>query len=187
MGLTRQSVQRTADRLQMEGIVTYLENPSHRRAKLVGLTARGRSVLDGITQGQVVWANDLGARLGEGSLRRALRGHPGVARDPGAGRWPPADGTDTRAVFRWPGPDSPPEPGRDPMSLSRVHLAAALLATLTIALFWIATVVVEATGGPATVAAVKSLIVVPGLFVLVPAIGVDDINFPLPSRRLLHR
>jgi hypothetical protein len=73
------------------------------------------------------------------------------------------------------------------MSLSRVHLAAALLATLTIALFWIATVVVEATGGPATVAAVKSLIVVPGLFVLVPAIGVDDINFPLPSRRLLHR
>jgi hypothetical protein len=58
------------------------------------------------------------------------------------------------------------------MSLSRVHLAAALLATLTIALFWMATVVVEATGGPAAVAAVKSLIVVPGLFVLVPAIGV---------------
>jgi DNA-binding MarR family transcriptional regulator len=72
MGLTRQSVQRTADRLQMEGIVTYVENPAHRRAKLVGLTARGRSVLDGITERQVVWANDLGARLGEAGLRRAL-------------------------------------------------------------------------------------------------------------------
>jgi DNA-binding MarR family transcriptional regulator len=73
MGLTRQSVQRTADRLQMEGLVTYMENPAHRRAKLVGLTTRGRSVLDGITQRQVVWANHLGARLGVADLRRALR------------------------------------------------------------------------------------------------------------------
>jgi hypothetical protein len=55
---------------------------------------------------------------------------------------------------------------------SRVHLAAALLATLTIALFFVSTVVVEATGGHAAVAHVKSLIVVPGLFVLVPAIAV---------------
>jgi DNA-binding MarR family transcriptional regulator len=73
MGLTRQSVQRTADRLQAEGIVSYVDNPAHRRAKLVALTTRGRSVLDGITQRQVVWANDLGARLGEADLRRALR------------------------------------------------------------------------------------------------------------------
>jgi DNA-binding MarR family transcriptional regulator len=73
MGLTRQSVQRTADRLQAEGVVAYVDNPAHRRAKLVALTARGRSVLEGITQRQVVWANDLGARLGEGDVRRALR------------------------------------------------------------------------------------------------------------------
>lgn len=58
------------------------------------------------------------------------------------------------------------------MTLSRVHLAAALLATLTIALFFVTTVVVEATGGHPAVARVKSLIVVPGLFVLVPAIAV---------------
>jgi DNA-binding MarR family transcriptional regulator len=73
MGLTRQSVQRTADRLHAEGIVSYVDNPAHRRAKLVALTARGRSVLEGITQRQVVWANDLGARLGELDVRRALR------------------------------------------------------------------------------------------------------------------
>jgi hypothetical protein len=58
------------------------------------------------------------------------------------------------------------------MTLSRVHLSAALLATLTIVLFFVSTVVVEATGGHAAVARVKSLIVVPGLFVLVPAIAV---------------
>ena len=73
MGLTRQSVQRTADRLQTEGIVTYVDNPAHRRANLVELTARGRSVLGWITQRQVAWANDLGTRLGEAELRCALQ------------------------------------------------------------------------------------------------------------------
>jgi hypothetical protein len=58
------------------------------------------------------------------------------------------------------------------MTLSRVHFVAALLATLTIALFFGSTVVVEATGDHAAVARVKSLIVVPGLLVLVPAIAV---------------
>jgi hypothetical protein len=57
------------------------------------------------------------------------------------------------------------------MTLSRVHLAAALLAMLTIALFLVSTVVVEATGAHTAVARVKGLIVVPGLFVLVPAIA----------------
>jgi DNA-binding MarR family transcriptional regulator len=73
MGLTRQSVQRTADRLHAEGLVSYVDNPAHRRAKLVALTTRGRAVLDGITLRQVVWANELGAGLGEADVRRALR------------------------------------------------------------------------------------------------------------------
>jgi hypothetical protein len=58
------------------------------------------------------------------------------------------------------------------MSLRKVHFAAALLATVTIALFFSSTVVVEAVGGHPAVARVKSLIVVPGLVVLVPAIAV---------------
>lgn len=35
MGLTRQSVQRLADVLVDEGLCTYLDNPAHRRAKLL--------------------------------------------------------------------------------------------------------------------------------------------------------
>jgi hypothetical protein len=58
------------------------------------------------------------------------------------------------------------------MSLPRVHFAAALLATLTIALFFSSTVVVEAVGGHPAIARVKSLILMPGLFILVPAIAV---------------
>ncbi len=72
MGLTRQSVQRTADRLHAEGIVTYTDNPAHRRAKLVALTAEGRAVLDWITRRQVAWVNGLAAGLSGGELRRSL-------------------------------------------------------------------------------------------------------------------
>jgi hypothetical protein len=42
------------------------------------------------------------------------------------------------------------------MSLSSVHLAAALVATLTIALFFVSTVAGEATGGHTAVARVKA-------------------------------
>jgi hypothetical protein len=54
---------------------------------------------------------------------------------------------------------------------ARVHLAAGLLATATIALFFFSTLVVEAVGTPEAVARVKSLVVMPGLLVLVPAIA----------------
>jgi DNA-binding MarR family transcriptional regulator len=73
MGLTRQSVQRTADRLRAEGVVAYADNPAHRRARLVMLTPKGRSALEWITQRQVAWVNALGARLGAAEVGRALQ------------------------------------------------------------------------------------------------------------------
>jgi hypothetical protein len=58
------------------------------------------------------------------------------------------------------------------MTLSRVHVSAALLGTVMIALFFSSTVVVEVAGNHRAIAWVKSRIVTPGLFVLVPAIAV---------------
>src|SRR5262245_40189092 len=52
MGLTRQSVQRTVDRLLSDGQVMYQDNPDHERAKLVSLTAGGRFVLNWISAQQ---------------------------------------------------------------------------------------------------------------------------------------
>lgn len=46
MGLARQSVQRVVDLLEKRSMVRYQANPHHRRAKLVVLTAVGRSALD---------------------------------------------------------------------------------------------------------------------------------------------
>lgn len=53
----------------------------------------------------------------------------------------------------------------------QIHFIAGLLATLTIATFFISTVIVELFGSHEAVATVKALIVMPGLFVLVPAIA----------------
>jgi hypothetical protein len=53
----------------------------------------------------------------------------------------------------------------------QAHFIAGLLATLTIATFFLSTVIVESFGSPEAVATVKALIVIPGLFILVPAIA----------------
>ncbi|MGH2662498.1 MAG: MarR family winged helix-turn-helix transcriptional regulator [Actinomycetota bacterium] len=70
-GLARQSVQRVADALVKDGLAVYKANPGHRRAQLIQLTPRGRSALRAIQGAQKIWANELGAKLGETDLRRA--------------------------------------------------------------------------------------------------------------------
>ncbi len=53
----------------------------------------------------------------------------------------------------------------------KIHLIVGLLATLTIATFFLSTLGVELFGTHETVAMVKAWIVMPGLFTLVPAIA----------------
>ena len=52
-----------------------------------------------------------------------------------------------------------------------IHFLAGLLATLTIATFFLSSLIVELLGAHEAVATVKALIVMPGLFILVPAIA----------------
>jgi DNA-binding MarR family transcriptional regulator len=59
MGLTRQSVQRTTDLLAKDGLVEFVENPAHRRARLVRLTNRGCALLDDLAPRQMAWVNGL--------------------------------------------------------------------------------------------------------------------------------
>lgn len=53
-----------------------------------------------------------------------------------------------------------------------IHRIAAITATLCIAIFFTSTVLVELFGSYESIATIKSLIVMPGLFMLVPAIAV---------------
>jgi DNA-binding MarR family transcriptional regulator len=72
MGLTRQSVQRTTDLLEADGLLAYAANPAHQRAKLAQLTSTGRATLDAITTRQVEWVNRIAGRLVERDLHDAL-------------------------------------------------------------------------------------------------------------------
>jgi len=71
MGLTRQGVQRVANELAAQGFVTFADNPHHRRAKLVALSAKGRESLDIINRRQRDWADRLAAGLPAGTVEAA--------------------------------------------------------------------------------------------------------------------
>ena len=74
MGLARQSIQRTADLLASEGLVEFVDNPAHKRAKLVSLTVRGQELLAQISARQVAWTHRLAGAMGfdERRVRSAL-------------------------------------------------------------------------------------------------------------------
>jgi DNA-binding MarR family transcriptional regulator len=89
MGLTRQSVQRTADLLAAEGSVAFIPNPQHKRAKLVDLTPTGRAMLREVAVLQKAWAERTAAGLpaarieGAVELMRTLRHRLERAESPG--------------------------------------------------------------------------------------------------------
>ncbi len=65
-----------------------------------------------------------------------------------------------------------------------IHRFSALIAALCISSFFLATVAVELFGTEAAIVAVKSLIVTPGLFILVPAIAITGATgFALGKKR----
>lgn len=74
MGLRRQSVQQTADALARLGLVTFSDNPSHRTAPLLTLTASGRRALREVEGRQARWADRLGRQLDPEQLRALIAG-----------------------------------------------------------------------------------------------------------------
>jgi DNA-binding MarR family transcriptional regulator len=72
MGLTRQSVQRIADELEKAGIVEFRDNPHHKRAKLVTLTAKGQALQEAAMQLQKPWVAALAAGFDHAALQATL-------------------------------------------------------------------------------------------------------------------
>jgi DNA-binding MarR family transcriptional regulator len=62
-GHARQSVQRVADILAIEGLVVYQENPADRRAQLLALTPQGAEVLSMIYSLNQEWARHIMTKL----------------------------------------------------------------------------------------------------------------------------
>lgn len=73
MGLTRQSVRRTANVLKGKGLVEFQDNPDHRRAKLVMITKQGRNVLEKTKKIQIDWTNRIAQDLSTEELMTAMQ------------------------------------------------------------------------------------------------------------------
>lgn len=80
MGITRQAVQRTADLLVDRGLLTYRDNPAHRRAKLVAPTAEGRAAVAAIAPAHLRAARMLVEAVGEDRLAEAVAAMDSLAK-----------------------------------------------------------------------------------------------------------
>ena len=73
MGVYRQGVQRIVNELADEGLVEFLDNPHHRRAKLVTLSKTGRKAFEAADRLQKPWADALAAGLDASGLVAATQ------------------------------------------------------------------------------------------------------------------
>src|SRR5438552_13184866 len=73
MGLTRQAVQASVNRLLGEALVEAAENPDHRRSPIIRTTELGGEKYAAIQRRQVTWINDLAAGLKRSELATTAR------------------------------------------------------------------------------------------------------------------
>jgi DNA-binding MarR family transcriptional regulator len=69
---SRQRMQRLADELAADGLVEFIDNPRHRRSKLVRLTPEGEARYRELNARLVAVASALGRDIGEAEVRRTL-------------------------------------------------------------------------------------------------------------------
>ena len=69
---SRQRMQRLADELAAEGLVEFIDNPKHRRSKLVQLTPKGDTHYRDLDARFLVIASTMGVGLSEGDVRRTV-------------------------------------------------------------------------------------------------------------------
>ncbi len=73
MGLTRQAVQASVNRLLAEALVETDENLDHRRSPLIRLTELGSQKYTAVDRRQIRWINELAAELKISDLAAAAR------------------------------------------------------------------------------------------------------------------
>jgi DNA-binding MarR family transcriptional regulator len=67
---SRQRMQRLADELAAEGLVEFIDNPRHRRSKLVRLTRKGDARYQELSARFLAIASTMGADLSEAEIRK---------------------------------------------------------------------------------------------------------------------
>lgn len=72
MGLSRQGVRKSANLLIDKGLVRFVENPDHKRAKLLVPTNKGRKVLNQLEKIQIDWSNSVSKEFSTLELERVV-------------------------------------------------------------------------------------------------------------------
>lgn len=72
MGQTRQGVQRITNMMEKIGLISFQNNPDHKRAKLIILTDKGKDSIKRIDEKQVPWANSISETINEDDLKTAI-------------------------------------------------------------------------------------------------------------------
>ncbi len=72
MGLTRQAVQRIANKLVDDGLATFVDNPDHRGSSILQLTDEGTVIDDAISDRHARWSNQVVRKLDERKMKVAL-------------------------------------------------------------------------------------------------------------------
>jgi DNA-binding MarR family transcriptional regulator len=70
---SRQRMQRLADELAAEGLVEFIDNPRHRRSKLVQLTVKGDARFRELNAKLLVIASTMGVALSEEDIRKTAK------------------------------------------------------------------------------------------------------------------
>jgi DNA-binding MarR family transcriptional regulator len=73
MGLTRQSVHATVNRLVRDGFLELGPNADHRRSPIVGLTEQGSAKYEALDARQVAWINRLARGIARSDIETAVR------------------------------------------------------------------------------------------------------------------
>jgi DNA-binding MarR family transcriptional regulator len=79
--LTRQGVLWVVSALVKDGLVELVDNPDHKRSKLVDFTARGRETYRELERRQIIWANAASAAFNLEELRRSTEVVERLARE----------------------------------------------------------------------------------------------------------
>ncbi|WP_070963937.1 MarR family winged helix-turn-helix transcriptional regulator [Vibrio sonorensis] len=80
MGQSRQASQRIVDVMSKDGLVEFIENPSHKRAKHVVLTKEGKRIYDLLDDKQALWAAKAAKELSREELDITLNTISKIAR-----------------------------------------------------------------------------------------------------------
>ncbi len=72
MGLSRQNVQRIANRLKQDLFIEAKNNPAHLRSNLYALTSLGKTSMDEISEKQEKWANKVAENMKDTELQKAI-------------------------------------------------------------------------------------------------------------------